>query len=183
MTYRTERLLLRTWCEEDIEPFDEMCADPQVMEYFPSLMTRAETAQMVHDIRGRFHENGFGLWAVEIDARFAGFVGLNRTGPRFTVPFAPCHEVGWRLAPWAWGKGYASEAAQESLRIGFEEYGLETIYSWTTTANSRSEAVMKRIGMSRRSDLDFLHPGTPRWHGAPHIVYSLSAGQWREYRG
>ena len=152
MTYRTERLLLRTWCEEDIEPFTEMCADPQVMEHFPSLMTRAESVQMVHDIRGRFLENSFGLWAVEIDARFAGFVGLNRTGPHFTVPFAPCHEVGWRLAPWAWGKGYASEAAQESL-------------------------------MSRRQDLDFLHPGTPGWHGAPHVVYSLSAGQWREYRG
>ena len=151
MTYRTERLLLRTWCEEDIEPFAEMCADPQVMEHFPSLMTRAESVQMVDDIRGRFLENGFGLWAVEIDARFAGFVGLNRTGPHFTVPFAPCHEVGWRLAPWAWGNGYASEAAQERL-------------------------------MSRRQDLDFLHPGTPGWHGAPHIVYSLSAGQWREYR-
>ena len=152
MTYRTARLLLRTWCEEDIEPFAEMCADPQVMEHFPSLMTRAESVQMVDDVRGRFLENGFGLWAVEIDARFAGFVGLNRTGPHFTVPFAPCHEVGWRLAPWALGNGYASEAAQESL-------------------------------MSRRQDLDFLRPGTPGWHGAPHVVYSLSAGQWREYRG
>ncbi|MCE2735297.1 MAG: GNAT family N-acetyltransferase [Acidimicrobiaceae bacterium] len=183
MRYRTERLALRTWCEDDLEPFAEICSDPTVMEHFPSVMSRDECVQMIQGISERFQENGFGLWAVEIDKRFAGYVGLNRTGPAFTTSFAPCHEVGWRLAPWAWGHGYASEAARESLRIGFQEYGLDTIYSWTTTKNVRSEAVMKRIGMNRRADLDFEHPGTPGWHGAPHIVYSLSRDQWREYRG
>ena len=180
--HRTARLLMRRWHEEDLDPFAEMCADPEVMRYYPSTMTRAECAAMIESIGQRFDSQGYGLWALEIEGRFAGYTGLNSTGPTFTTSFAPCTEVGWRLARWAWGRGYASEAARESLRIGFEEHGLPVIHSWTTRTNSRSEAVMARIGMTRRSDLDFDHPGTPGWWGAPHIVYSLSAEQWREYR-
>lgn len=179
--YRTARLVLREWVEADVEPFVDMCADPEVMEYFPSPLTRDETLAFVASISDRFIHNGFGLWAVECNQQFAGFVGLNLTGPTFTTSFAPCHEVGWRLAKWAWGQGYAAEAATEALRIGFQDFHLETIYSWTTVSNRRSEAVMKKIGMHRRQDLDFVHPGTPGWHGAPHLVYSLTNQQWREY--
>lgn len=177
--YRTERLILRGWLDSDIEPFVEMCADERVMEHFPSVMTREETKAMVSAIKDRFDSNGFGLWAVEYSGRFAGYVGLNFTGPTFTTSFAPCHEVGWRLAPWAWGQGIATEAAHEALRVGFEDFDIPIIYSWTTVANTRSEAVMKRIGLRRRTDLDFIHPGTPGWHGAPHIVYSLTREEWR----
>ncbi len=179
--YQTSRLLLREWSDSDVESFIEICADPEVMEFFPSTLTRDETIEMVSAIRERFAQNGFGLWAVECEQKFAGYVGLNLTGPSFTTSFAPCHEVGWRLARWAWGHGYATEAANEALRIGFSEFNIDTIYSWTTVANHRSEAVMKRIGMRRRKDLDFVHPGTPGWHGAPHLVYSLTQEQWREY--
>lgn len=179
--YQTERLILREWIDADIEPFVELCADPEVMEHFPAPLTRDETVDMVSAIRQRFADNGFGLWAVECEGRFAGYVGLNLTGPAFTTSFAPCHEVGWRLAKWAWGRGYASEAAREALRLGFTSFNLDTIYSWTTRLNHRSEAVMRRIGMQRREDLDFDHPGTPGWHGAEHLVYSLSREQWQEY--
>jgi RimJ/RimL family protein N-acetyltransferase len=179
--YKTERLILREWIDADIEPFVELCADPDVMEHFPAPLTRDETVDMVGAIRQRFADNGFGLWAVECEGRFAGYVGLNLTGPAFTTSFAPCHEVGWRLAKWAWGRGYASEAAREALRLGFTTFNLDVIYSWTTRMNHRSEAVMKRIGMQRREDLDFVHPGTPGWHGAEHLVYSLSREQWQEY--
>ena len=32
---QTERLILRQWREEDLEPFAALNSDPQVMEYFP----------------------------------------------------------------------------------------------------------------------------------------------------
>jgi len=177
----TERLILRRWTDDDREPFAELNADPEVMRYFPNTLTKVESDAFVDRIEQGFTTNGFGLWAVELRDQFAGYVGLNLTGPTFTTSFAPCHEVGWRLAKWAWGHGYATEAATEALRIGFQEFSLPVIYSWTTLANRRSEAVMKRIGMHRRVDLDFVHPGTPGWHGAPHLVYSLTNQQWREY--
>lgn len=179
--HRTERLILREWVADDVEPFVEMCADLEVMEHFPHPLTRDESLAFIELVRHKFVENGFGLWALECNGRFAGFVGLNRTNAPFSAQPEPCHEVGWRLAKWAWGNGYATEAAREALRVGFEELNLDIIYSWTSHANHRSEEVMKRIGMSRREDLDFIHPATPGWHGAEHVVYSLTPERWREY--
>jgi RimJ/RimL family protein N-acetyltransferase len=179
--YRTERLLLREWAKADIEPFSQMCADPQVMRYFPSVMTYDECVGFIERQMQGHIENGFGLWALEVEGLFAGFTGLARA--TFATTFTPCVEVGWRLAPWAWGKGFASEAAKESLRIGFEEHQISEIFSFTTQSNTPSEAVMKRIGMQRREDLDFDHPNTPGWWGQSHIVYSIGQATWAEYGG
>jgi RimJ/RimL family protein N-acetyltransferase len=67
------------------------------------------------------------------------------------------------------------------LRIGFDEHAISEIFSFTTETNAPSEAVMKRIGMHRREDLDFEHPNTPGWWGQPHIVYSIDQATWAEY--
>jgi hypothetical protein len=179
--YRTERLVMREWNLSDVEPFSQMCADPNVMRYFPSVMTYDECASFVDRVIQRHTEDGFGLWVVEVDGLFAGFTGLARAA--FQTAFTPCVEVGWRLATWAWGKGYATEAAKEALRIGFEQHKISEIFSFTTQTNLPSESVMKRIGMKRREDLDFQHPNTPGWWGQPHIVYSIDQATWAEYGG
>lgn len=166
---RTERLLLRRWIEEDRAPFAELNADPEVMRYFPNVMTQQESDSSIERIEQGFEKNGFGLWAVEVGGRFAGFTGLNRT--TFETPMGPHVEIGWRFATWAWGHGYASEAARCVLDAAFSDLGLTEVYSFTTETNRPSEKVMQRIGMTRRPDLDFDHPNTPGWWGVKHIVY------------
>lgn len=172
---RTSRLVLRRWRDTDAAPFSEMNADSRVMEFFPSTMTAEQSAAMVERIESQFDDEGFGLWAVEVEQRFAGFTGLNRTA--FDTPMGPHVEIGWRLAPWAWGHGFATEAAMVALRDGFGRVGLREVYSFTTQTNVRSEAVMMRLGMVRRPEFDFDHPRTPGWWGQRHIVYSISAMQ------
>lgn len=166
---RTARLELRRWRDGDRAPFAELNADPEVMRYFPRPLTAQESDAFVDRIEEGFERNGFGLWAVEIDGRFAGYTGLNRTS--FTTPMGPHVEIGWRLAKWAWGHGFATEAAQCVLEVAFARLELTEVYSFTTESNARSEAVMRRIGMVRRTDLDFDHPNTPDWWGMKHIVY------------
>ena len=168
----TERLLLRGWREEDLEPFSALNADPRVMEHFPATMTRGESDAFVAYIVEHFAEHGFGLWAVEApgDAPFVGFVGLNV--PTFEAHFTPCVEIGWRLDAPFWGKGYASEAALAALAFGFDEAGLDEILSWTTPSNRRSVAVMERLGM--RYDGEFDHPRMPEGHPLRrHVLYRL----------
>ncbi|MBW3535676.1 MAG: tetratricopeptide repeat protein [Gemmatimonadetes bacterium] len=90
---RTERLLLRRWRPEDRRPFAALNADPVVMEHFPSVLDRAQSDALALRIRAHFTEHGYGLWAVEVDAAFAGFTGLawsDVSGLREL-------EVGWRL--------------------------------------------------------------------------------------
>ena len=86
----------------------------------------------------------------------------------------PCVEVGWRLARSAWGHGFASEAAREALRVGFDELGLDEVVSFTPVGNTRSRAVMERLGMAHDPADDFDHPAVPV--GDPlrrHVLYRL----------
>ena len=111
-------------------------------------------------------------------APFVGMVGLHRVNP--ALPSAPAVEVGWRLHPDHWGHGYATEAAAASLDYGFGPAGLDEIVAFTTTLNTRSQAVMQRIGMVRDPAGDFDHPSLPE--GSPlrrHVLFRARASQTR----
>jgi RimJ/RimL family protein N-acetyltransferase len=165
------RVVLRQWRDSDREPFAALNADPAVMEHFPSTLTREQSDAFVDRIAAAIEERGWGLWAVEVPgvAPFVGFVGLNV--PPFRDDWV---EVGWRLAREHWGHGYASEAAREALRHGFEELGLDEIVSFTVPVNVRSRAVMERIGMTRDPARDFDHPNVDVPHLKRHVLYAIS---------
>ena len=112
----TPRLCLRQWRPSDRQPFAALNADPRVMEFFPSPLTQAESDAMADRCQALMAEQGWGLWAVELKhtQAFIGFVGLPR--PSAELPFAPCVEVGWRLAYPYWGHGFATEAARQAIR-------------------------------------------------------------------
>ncbi|MCW2505460.1 MAG: GCN5-related N-acetyltransferase [Actinomycetia bacterium] len=169
----TERLLLRRWRESDLVPFAAMNADPQVMEHFPGLLSRAESDAMAARMEQSIAERGFGFWALERDGEFVGFTGLSV--PRFEAPFLPAVEIGWRLARHAWGHGYATEAARAAISYGVTELGLAEIVSFTIERNTRSRAVMERLGMTHDPDGDFDHPLLPDWPLRRHVLYRLLA--------
>jgi RimJ/RimL family protein N-acetyltransferase len=178
---RTRRLLLRRWRASDRVPFAEMNTDPDVMEYFPAKLTREQSDAMIERIEATFDTYGYGLWAVEVAATrtFIGFTGLAPVP--FEAHFTPAVEIGWRLAQQAWGQGYATEAARAAARFGFDARSgpaLAEIVSFTTLVNVRSQAVMRRLGMTRDPADDFPHPrlsGHPLEH---HVLYRLTADHW-----
>lgn len=172
----TERLILRNWRAEDFAPFAALNADPDVMRHFPSTLTADESDAMAARSRAHIDQQGYGLWAVErrSDGAFLGFTGLMAL--KDSSPLFPGVEIGWRLTRSAWGLGYASEAARASLADGFARLGLAEIVAFTATTNAPSQAVMRRIGMARREDLDFDHPALPKGHPLErHVVYAATA--------
>ncbi|MGH7881712.1 MAG: GNAT family N-acetyltransferase [Candidatus Dormibacteraceae bacterium] len=172
LNIRTERLLLRRWRQADRGPFAEINADPEVMLYFPAPLSRDESDALVDRIEAGFSRNSFGLWALEVatSGEFIGFTGL--AVPNFEAAFTPAVEIGWRLAQAAWGKGYATEAARAVLGVAFDELGLAEVVSFTSQANTRSRAVMHRIGMIRDCADDFDHPRLAPGHPlARHVLY------------
>jgi len=169
---RTERLVLRDWRDDDLAPFAALNADPRVTEFLPGPLTRAESDALAARIRGALARYGFGAWAVEVmgGAPFIGFVGLSV--PLFAAAFTPCTEIAWRLAAEHWGRGYATEAAGAALAYGFEQLGLEEIVAFTTAGNTRSRAVMERLGMTRSPADDFEHPSLAHDDPLrPHVLY------------
>jgi RimJ/RimL family protein N-acetyltransferase len=169
----TERLRLRRWCDADRAPFAALNADPAVMEFFPSPLTRIASDARIDAWQAEFAQRGWSNWALELRSTgaFLGFTGLSV--PRRDLPCSPCVEIGWRLARAHWGNGYATEAARAALEAGFAQLGLAEIVSFTAVGNLRSRAVMDRIGM-RDTGREFEHPGVPKGHTLRrHCLYCI----------
>jgi RimJ/RimL family protein N-acetyltransferase len=174
---RTERLLLRKWREEDIEPFAAINEDPVVMRHFPATLSRAQTEAGVARIHAHFARYGWGLFAAEYEGLFIGYVGLLHVP--FESHFTPAVEIGWRLGSAYWNRGLATEGARAVLDFGFREAELAEIVSFTTTGNAASRRVMEKIGMERVAAGDFDHPRVPE--GSPlrrHVLYKKSRTEW-----
>jgi len=173
----TPRLLLRRWREGDLEPFAALNSDPEVMEHFPSTLSREESDAGVGRIKKHFEDYGYGFWAIEVpgQAHFIGFIGLAVLA--FETSFTPCVEIGWRLArPW-WGQGFATEGARAALAHGFDHLGLPEIVSFTVPGNVRSRRVIEKLGM--RYSEDFEHPRIDPGHPLRrHVLYRLSRNEW-----
>jgi len=173
-----DRVRLRQWTDADFAPFAAMNADPEVMRYLIAGLSRSESDAMAQRIRTHIDTHGFGLWALDVpEFGFAGFVGISPKVP-FELPVAGIvatpHEIGWRLAKAAWGQGYATEAAALALRYGFEALALAQIVSFTAVTNAASQAVMRRIGLTRRAE--FNHPRLAEGHPLRrHVLYAQDA--------
>ena len=174
----TPRLRLRNWREEDVEPYIRHLNTEPVMRWLggvrdPDVHRRAVIERFIP----WQEERGFTLWAAERkeDGALLGFCGLKLSDDAGTsVPGAL--EIAWRLRKDAWGRGYAREAATASLDHAFAALGAERVVALTVAGNRASWGLMIRLGMERRSDLDFVGA---EWASGPVIVYEMRRETWR----
>ncbi|HHB78891.1 MAG TPA: N-acetyltransferase [Saprospiraceae bacterium] len=171
--FTSERLGFRAWKQEDIGELSAMNKDPDVMEFFPSTLSVADSQDLLNRLQAQYQENHFTFYAVELlqDQSFIGFIGLARTS--FEEDFTPCVEIGWRLKKSAWNCGYATEGALRCLDFASHDLGIDGVYSFTPCVNFRSEKVMKKIGMKKVKE--FRHPKIPPHHQlSNHVLYFVS---------
>jgi RimJ/RimL family protein N-acetyltransferase len=179
-TLRTDRLLLRRWTRDDRDIFAQINADPEVMRYRFKPLARHESDDLIEKIEASFDHCGFGQWAVERieDERVIGFTGLEVAED--DALFAPPVHIGWHLARDAWGHGYATEGATAVLDYVFDVIGVPEVVAHTTTANGRSQAVMRRLGMRHNTDDDFDAPWYPPSHPYRRFVlYRTTDADWQ----
>src|SRR5215217_4441774 len=162
----TERLKGRRPEPGDLSEWVRIFGDPRVEEeLWPAdLRTPEKVADMLRRTIGHWDRWGFGAWTVieRGSGRTLGRVGLEHT----TVLGHPDVEVAWFIDPDAWGRGYATEMAEEAVRAAFTTLGLDTLVSYTTTDNEASQAVMRKLGMIYEADVENA--------GMPHVLYRLS---------
>lgn len=154
--FTSAKLGFRDWQEADVPLMATINADPEVMEFFPGLVTSEETAASIGRMKNMLAEKGFCYFAVDELERgeFIGFIGL--VWQTFESEFTPCVDIGWRLAKKYWGKGYATEGAKRCLEYAFKDLGLTNIKATAPKANLKSIRIMEKIGMKKQ--LEFIHP-------------------------
>jgi len=177
---QTNRLVLRQWRDDDRPEFSAMNADPNVMRYFPSTLNAQESDALIDRFSGDIDSAGWGFWAAErIDTgEFIGFIGINYSAEG--LPFAPCVDIGWRLAAKHWGLGFATEGARGAMDYAFWQVNLNQLVSMTSVGNTASERVMQKLGMVKQA-ANFMHPALEDGHSLQeHLLYSITSKQWRE---
>lgn len=114
-TLETPRLLLRGHTLDDFAHTAAMWADPQVTRHIGGRpLSREEAWGKLLRLAGHWAMLGFGYWVVceRASGRFVGEVGFANFERALDPPLAGAPEGGWVLAPWAHGKGYATEAVR-----------------------------------------------------------------------
>jgi RimJ/RimL family protein N-acetyltransferase len=157
----TDRLLLRGLAPDDFEAYAAMMANPEVTRHLGEgrPLSRAEAWRQMAMITGHWVLRGFGLWAVEERAtgRFIGRIGCQEPEG------FPAFEIGYTLAPEAWGKGYAREGAGAALRYAREVLRHPAITSIVRPANHASIRVAESLGAVAAETVEFF--------GAPSVLY------------
>lgn len=146
--------------------FAAMHADPEVMRDLGGPIGRAESEAKLDRYALAYRTHGFCRWAVESrEGVFVGYTGVMPSRPDH--PLGSHADIGWRLARQAWGRGYATEAARAALKDVFTRVGLAEVLAYTAPDNSRSQAVMARLGLQRDPVRDFTadYDGGKRWVG------------------
>jgi len=147
----TDRLHIRAFRESDAEALWAVYEDPEVTrflswerppleEYRPLFLARREAWAE--------YPAGQGVWALleKESGRMAGMVMLK------PLDEGPEVEVGYHLARWAWGRGFATEGARAVLRHGFSDAGLDRIVAVVHPENRASLRVIERLGLNPAGD-------------------------------
>lgn len=165
----TERLVLRPFVREDIASV-QFYADPEVMRYIPggardkSLLEERFRGQI--DVRrADWARLGFGMWAIALRAtgQVIGHCGLQY------LPDGSDVEVFYLLDKPFWNQGLGTEAAEATIRFGFERAGLKRIVALAMPDNIGSRRVMEKTGLRFEGNVHF--------YGCDAVLYSISRGQ------
>lgn len=154
----TERLVLRGCRVGDYDNFAALWGNPQVTQFIGGQPSDASDSwRRLLGVAGHWALLGFGFWLVEETAtgRFVGQVGLARLNRGLGQRFDEAPETGWVLAPWAHGKGYATEAAQAALAWGERERGMTRFVCMIDPAHEGSLNVATKCGFSAFAEAEF----------------------------
>ncbi len=143
--FQTPRLILRQITIEDAPLILELNSDPEIVKYVhePTLETVEQAQKIIADIILPQYKNNLGRWAIitKETHEFIGWCGLKYR------PEIDEIDLGYRLMQKAWGKGFATEAASETLEYGLNNLNLNIITGRAHVENFASIKVLEKIGM------------------------------------
>ncbi len=144
--FQTPNLILSQFNEADGSLILQLNSNPEIVKYVhePVLEKLEQAEKIIIDIILPQYKNNLGRWAIytKNNMEFIGWCGLKYRDDKNEI------DLGYRLLPQWWGKGYATEAAQYSLTYGFDTLHLKQIVGRAHIENIASIKVLEKIGMN-----------------------------------
>jgi RimJ/RimL family protein N-acetyltransferase len=161
-TLTTARLTLRGHQTSDFRDCVAMWADPIVVRHIGGRQfTEEETWTKVLRYAGHWALLGFGYWVIRETAteRFVGEAGFADFHRHMTPSIEGVPEIGWALASWAHGKGFATEAVQAAIAWGDGHFPVRRTVCLIDPANTASVRVAEKCGYTEYARSEY--KGTP----------------------
>ncbi len=146
----TERLRLERWSKRYLDDYVRVLAAPETMRYMDAEpFDRMAAEERFAYYAAHWRQHGYGpRFAIEkAGGRWVGLIGLRDLGPEPLGADPGDIEIGWIIAPAAWGNGYATEGSAAIRDHAFEAVGLDRIVARLATENVASARVAEKIGM------------------------------------
>ena len=156
---KTDRLLLRALAECDLDVGIAILTDPAVMKYVGKTYTKDEVIKDLPTAMKRCAGGCIGIWCVidrssqeKLGTVFLLPLPIDEEGTNWDLvagdDLPNCEiEIGYILKRSAWGKGYATEAAQRLLKFAFEETPLDEIVAVIDAENIASQSILEKCGL------------------------------------
>jgi len=165
----TARLQLQPFDDHHYDGLRALNTSPEVMRYITGRPeTVEETTALIARVKAAWATLGYSWWAF-IESDSGRLIGSGCIQNIERNPANPL-EIGWRLAPEAQGKGYATEAAQAMGNFAFDTLHAPQLVAVCHLQNTDSEKMMRRLGMTYR--------GVERWYNTDTTVYTVTAYDW-----
>lgn len=168
----TERLVLRPYRPDDAAAVVRACQDPDIQRWLgnlPSPYTTEDAETFVNDVAQRGRAAGTGMIAaIEAGDRFVGSSGLQRLEDTRMGP-----EIGYWVAPWARGHGYAAETTSGLAQWAFA-HGAPRVHLFADVDNVASQAVARRAGFTEEGLLRSCLPNPDGSRGDALLFARLS---------
>ena len=148
----TERLILRTFKEDDWRDLYVLYSDAETTKYtIRRTLNEDDTWRTMAAFIGHWQLRAYGPYAVEAKAsgKVLGHVGL-------WYPHAwPEPEIMWSLARPYWGQGYAGEAARAVKAMTLESMPDVSFISLIDKDNQRSKRLAEALGAKYEKEILF----------------------------
>jgi len=169
----TARLSLRAPRASDLDLLLQLHKDPAVTRFCgcSTPQGRAAVEAQLDSWLAHWETQGFGHWAVTLQdqpQQTIGFGGLMRR----SVGGQSGLYLYYRIAPQAWGRGYAAELLLRALSLAFDELHESAVYAAVLPANVPTRKTLEQVGLRLRGSL----ADTPGQ--AASLLYEASAGAW-----
>jgi RimJ/RimL family protein N-acetyltransferase len=146
---QSARLRLRGHQKSDFANSAAMWADPEVTRFIGGQPSTAQQAWSRYlNYVGHWSVMGFGYWLVEEleTGKFVGEVGFADFHRDIDPSIAGIPESGWVIAPYAQGKGYATEALNAILEWGDRHFEADRTVCIISPENAQSVRVAQKCG-------------------------------------